>query len=154
VVETWQLASYSSVWNQRKSLSLQVSTTSQDLILGLMLIYPVLSFDMACWMPSSQMGLLRAESIKSVPSILQSKQYATESPLSAAIPDAPRRIDVLSDKVDRSKSWYQFGFLGKKKKDTKKTQKAPSSLSMTSRMIYFNDPILAPECTFTIHTRC
>lgn len=114
---------------------------------GLLLIYPCLSFDMACWMPKHHVNLIRAESTKSLSTLITAKQITTDSPL--AVPEAPRWIDVLRNKVDRSKSWYQALDLRRRSGSVKKRESMSSSLSMTSRMSYFNDRILTPESTIS-----
>lgn len=70
---------------------------------GLVLIYPALSFDLACWMPPKQLNLIRAESVKCLPTLYATKaEYIETSPL--AVSDAPKRINVLKNEVDRSLS--------------------------------------------------
>jgi hypothetical protein len=126
-----------------------------------MLLYPCLSMEMGCWMPPSQMSLLRAESVKSLPSLLQAKEYHVvdkkDSPL--AVPVAPRGIDILRNKVDRGDSGFWRSLFGNDSKSKKSdTHHSLSSLyfdqqhniirtclSMTSRMSYFQDRLLAPE---------
>ncbi|KAJ3122742.1 hypothetical protein HK098_002501 [Nowakowskiella sp. JEL0407] len=107
---------------------------------ALMLLYPCLSFDMACWMPSRELNLIRAESTKSLRTLIdaKSKLYLDE-PLAQS--EAPRSIDILTDKVDRSRSWYKFW----ESKVPKPKQSIPSALSMTSRMSYFTDKLISPE---------
>ncbi|KND00948.1 uncharacterized protein SPPG_04049 [Spizellomyces punctatus DAOM BR117] len=110
---------------------------------GLVLIYPCLSFDMSCWMPSEQLKLMRAESHKnlSLKSLSESKHNIKKnSPLTPQ--EAPRKIDVLKDEVDRSKSWYH---IFKPRPSHPPGPSIPSSLSMTSRMSYFTDRIITPE---------
>ncbi|TPX35527.1 hypothetical protein SmJEL517_g02130 [Synchytrium microbalum] len=107
---------------------------------GVVLIYPCLSFDMACWMQPDQLRMIRAESSKSLVDLASAKNHlARESPL--AVPSAPRKIDILTDKVDRTPSWYRW----KADDEPKKGIHIPSALSMTSRMSYFTDRIIAPE---------
>ncbi|KAJ3222453.1 hypothetical protein HK099_002307 [Clydaea vesicula] len=125
---------------------------------GLLLIYPCLSLEISCWMPQEQMHMIRAESVKSmtnIKSLLQAKDHfitnEEDSPL--AVPEAPKKIDVLTDKVDRDDTgitgWMKRRRASKmKEKNFEPCHSTPiirSSLSMTSRMSYFQDRILAPE---------
>ncbi|KAJ3187889.1 hypothetical protein HDU85_006282 [Gaertneriomyces sp. JEL0708] len=117
---------------------------------GLVLVYPCLSFDMSCWMPSDSLKLMRAESHHnlSLKSFTESKaSMRKNSPLTPQ--EAPRKIDVLHDKVDRRESWYHRYNPFRKSSEMKRQQRngpsIPSHLSMTSRMSYFTDRILAPE---------
>ncbi|KAJ3041481.1 hypothetical protein HDV00_009277 [Rhizophlyctis rosea] len=109
---------------------------------GLILIYPCLSFDIACWMPSEQLNLIRAESHKSlsIANFVDAKQHIKKlSPLAQS--EAPRKINVLSDTADRSKSWYHMF----RSQPPPAGPTIPSNLSMTSRMSYFTDRIIQPE---------
>ncbi|KAI9202007.1 Alpha/Beta hydrolase protein [Polychytrium aggregatum] len=111
---------------------------------GLILIYPCLSFDLACWMPQEQLGLIRAESKMSLSmqSLVQAKETMDAfSPL--AVPPAPKRIDVFSNKVQQSRTslWRSLW----RSQPRKQHAMVPKSLSMTSRMSYFTDRLLAPE---------
>lgn len=115
---------------------------------GVVLIYPCLSFDMSCWMPSEQLKLMRAESHHnlSLKSLSDAKHNIKKNdPL--AVQEAPRRINVFSDEADRSKSWYSFL---KPKPAQTAGPSIPSSLSMTSRMSYFTDRIISPESRFFV----
>jgi hypothetical protein len=89
-----------------------------DLILpsGLVLIYPVLNFEMACWMPPSQIKLIRTESIRSVTSL-------------------PTLQKKVKDRISEYPYYPRYS----------NPSGIPCSLSMTSRMSYFTDRILAPE---------
>lgn len=111
------------------------------------------------------MSLLRAESVKSLPSLLQAKEYHVvdkrDSPLT--VPVAPRGIDILKNKVDRGDGGFLrslfggSGGVGSKAKNQNAYNSLSSlyldqqeniirtSLSMTSRMSYFQDRLLAPE---------
>ncbi|TPX52156.1 hypothetical protein SeMB42_g01623 [Synchytrium endobioticum] len=107
---------------------------------GVVLIYPCLSFDMACWMQPDQLRMIRAESSKSLVDLAEAKNHLSRmSPL--AVPNAPRKIDILTDKVDHTPSWYRW----RPDDEPKKGIQIPSSLSMTSRMSYFTDRVIAPE---------
>lgn len=120
--------------------------SKQDVIYpptGLMLIYPCLSFDMACWMSPNQVNLIKSQSRGSisVKSIVNLKQYMhPDAPLS--LPEAPRKIDVFTDEVDTSKSWYH-AFRSNLKYYESPTIR--SSLAMTSRVTFFADRIINPE---------
>ena len=56
--------------------------------------------------------------------------------------DAPRTFNVESGIVDESPSWYKIYGTGHQKEEGSLIH---SSLSMTSRMSFFNDRILGPE---------
>ncbi|KAJ3110320.1 hypothetical protein HDU96_006726 [Phlyctochytrium bullatum] len=109
---------------------------------GIVLAYPCLDFDMGCWMPQEKMRLFRAESKKdmSMTNLMELHGSThTKSPL--AVPPAPRKIDVLKNEVDRRESWYRLFST-----HTDDPGPAiPTSLSMTSRMSYFTDRVIAPE---------
>ncbi|CAG8718092.1 19040_t:CDS:2, partial [Racocetra fulgida] len=58
---------------------------------GLILIYPCLNFDITCWMPPTQLSVIRAESSTSIPGVLESKDHLShKSPLSV-VPDVKRK---------------------------------------------------------------
>jgi hypothetical protein len=114
---------------------------------GVILIYPCLEFDLACWMPNQHMNVLRTESTHSLSftNILEMRaNIKPTAPL--AVRPAPRNIDVVHDKADWSLSWYRRWFEG-----WFKSPPAPeihSTLSMTSRMSYFSDRLIAPESEY------
>ncbi|KAJ3152576.1 hypothetical protein HDU89_001269 [Geranomyces variabilis] len=113
---------------------------------GIVLIYPCLSFDMSCWMPSEQLKLMRAESHKNLAlkSLANAKSSMKKnSPLTPQ--DAPRKIDVLNDVSDHSKSWYSFIKPKTSRSERVQGPSIPTNLSMTSRMSYFTDRIISPE---------
>jgi len=117
---------------------------------GVLLMYPCLTMDMACWVPQKEMSLLRAASVKSMTDlscVLQAKDqssYVSESPL--ATPEAPKRINILNDSVDRGDAGFSGWFAKNFRKERKvRSDIIRSSLSMTSRMSYFQDRLLAPE---------
>ncbi|KAJ3145963.1 hypothetical protein HDU86_000587 [Geranomyces michiganensis] len=113
---------------------------------GILLIYPCLSFDMSCWMPSEQLKLMRAESHKNLAlkGLANAKSSIKKnSPLTPQ--EAPRRIDVLNDVSDHSKSWYSFIKPKTSRSERVQGPSIPTSLSMTSRMSYFTDRVISPE---------
>ncbi|KAH9252713.1 hypothetical protein BSLG_008750 [Batrachochytrium salamandrivorans] len=106
-------------------------------------IYPCLSCDMTCWMTPSELNLVRAESSTSLLPMIDKKLHMRKfAPLEIA--DAPRAINVLTNRVDRSTSWYHK-FLPKMFVHRSAGPSIPSGLSMTSRMSFFSDRIIAPE---------
>ncbi|CAG8499094.1 28747_t:CDS:2 [Dentiscutata erythropus] len=58
---------------------------------GLILIYPVLNFDITCWMPPSQLSVIRAESTTSIPGVLESKDHLSHKSPLAVVPDVKKR---------------------------------------------------------------
>lgn len=61
---------------------------------GLVLLYPCLNFDMACWMAPSQLSLMKSsESSKSLSTFLNARENVSQKfPL--AVPPAPRKIFI------------------------------------------------------------
>ncbi|KAI8808437.1 Alpha/Beta hydrolase protein [Cladochytrium replicatum] len=108
---------------------------------GLLLIYPCLSFDMACWMPPHELEVIRTDSIKTLANLIDTKSTLRSLDAPLTLPDAPRSIDVLTDKVDRSRSWYKFW----EPRVPKPKAAIPTALSMTSRFSYFTDRLISPE---------
>jgi len=111
--------------------------------IGVLLIYPCLSFDMACWMPPNQLGLIRAESVKSLESLIEAKQHL-KRPSPLTMPPAPRRTTNLKN---NSKRWYDQIWPFKRKDENLLSpgKSLANALSMTSRMSYFTDRITPPE---------
>ncbi|KAI9138843.1 Alpha/Beta hydrolase protein, partial [Paraphysoderma sedebokerense] len=79
---------------------------------ALILVYPLLNFDFACWIPPTQMRLLRTESLKAVNSLvdLHSSQYLNQVPQS---PTTPTGIviedeDSESPSLKRKKSFFEI----------------------------------------------
>jgi acetyl esterase/lipase len=110
---------------------------------SLLLIYPCLSFDMACWFPNAHLDLLKSESTDSIAEIVRNKtELDLQNPFKTK--DAPKSIDVITGEEDRSSSWYN--------KYTPKSQDTTihTGLSMTSRFSFFSDRILNPECNFKV----
>lgn len=102
-----------------------------SLPLALIMMYPCLSIEMACWMPEEHMKLIKGKMLKDKTELSMGYPLATT--------EAPRRIDVREDAGDESDTW--FG-----PEDT--SIKIHSGLSMTSRMSYFSDRIIQPEGIF------
>ena len=119
---------------------------------GLILIYPALQFDMACWLPNRDRALLRAESKASMAmqNIVDSHERLKPSAPFSMVPAAPRSIDVQRNTAEYKESWYRrwWESMWSKGIQVGDERVIRSSLSMTSRMCYFTDRILAPECKF------
>lgn len=116
---------------------------------GLILIYPALQFDMACWLPNRDRALLRAESKASMAmqNIVDSHERLKPSAPFSMVPAAPRSIDVQRNTAEYKESWYRrwWESMWSKGIQVGDERVIRSSLSMTSRMCYFTDRILAPE---------
>ncbi|KAJ3319377.1 hypothetical protein HDU76_000572 [Blyttiomyces sp. JEL0837] len=112
---------------------------------GVILIYPCLNFDMAGWMPNKDRALLRAESSHTLAmqNIIDAHEKIKVNAPFAHAP-APRSIDIVHNTADRKESWYRV-FSGRWSGKMEAGPTIPSALSMTSRMSYFTDRILAPE---------
>ncbi len=135
---------------------------------GLFLIYPCLSLDMDCWMKPENLTLMKAESVNGLSTLMQAKEHvvleAEDSPLS--VPEAPRKISILTNQVDRGTGKTEalekiFGLGNRRASSTHLNTTLAStediflprsgirtSLSMTSRMSYFQDRVLQPESKF------
>lgn len=101
---------------------------------SLILVYPCLSFDIACWMSHNDLQMMEMD--KRLDRVVQSKVELNKfDPLQ--IPDAPRSMNVERDSIDDSPSWFSRKENGE--------SRIHSGLSMTSRMSYFGDRILNPE---------
>ncbi|KAI9348556.1 Alpha/Beta hydrolase protein [Obelidium mucronatum] len=112
---------------------------------GLVIIYPAYTFDPACWLPNKHRALFRSASSMSAPLSSFVHTRATikpENPFS--LPPAPRSINVLNDKVDRTDTWYRrmWELLWGKMSSG---PRIPSTLTMSSQMSYFTDLIMPPE---------
>ncbi|KAF0377030.1 alpha/beta-hydrolase [Gigaspora margarita] len=117
---------------------------------GLILIYPVLNFDITCWMPPDQLSVIRAESSTSIPGVLESKDHLShKSPLSV-VPDVKKRrwrksfSGPREDErtlEDRVRVIEGHTVTDKNEKDRLRPV-IGTRLTMTSRMSYFNDRIL------------
>jgi hypothetical protein len=92
-------------------------------------------------MPKDHLALLRSESSASVENFIRNKtEIDLKDPLHQE--DAPKSIDVRLNQQNRSESWLeQYTSM-----DRKNVTKIPTGLSMTSRMTFFHDRILGPEC--------
>ncbi|ORY45966.1 alpha/beta-hydrolase [Rhizoclosmatium globosum] len=112
---------------------------------GLVIIYPAYNFDPACWLPNKHRALFRSASTVSAPlnSFVQVRgTIKPETPFQ--LPPAPRSINVLNDKVDRTDTWYRRTWeliWGRMTSGPR----IPSALTMTSQMSYFTDLIMPPE---------
>lgn len=108
---------------------------------GLVLVYPCLELDVSCWMTPSQLAMIRAESFKEIPSLLQSKDHlGHKSPLSVG-PDLKRRKSWIGrHKVSEESLEERI-----RVKNNTTTKGNFERLSMTSRMTYFNDRIITPD---------
>ncbi|CAG8533405.1 7842_t:CDS:2 [Ambispora gerdemannii] len=120
---------------------------------GLVLIYPCLNFDINCWMPQSQLSVIRAESTESIPGVLESKDHLHhKSPLSV-VPDVKpkrrwrRRFSGSTDDERPIEERVQFieGQELKPNEEKRRSQIIGTRLAMTSRMSFFNDRILTPD---------
>ncbi|KAJ3350641.1 hypothetical protein HDU91_006220 [Kappamyces sp. JEL0680] len=109
---------------------------------SLVLVYPCLSFEMACWMSEDAMEMLELEEPgnTSLRRVVRSKtELKLSDPL--AMYDAPRRVDVMTEKVEESSAlWYKSNSL-----EQEPQGRIHTGLSMTSRMSYFSDRILRPD---------
>lgn len=125
-------------WHHSPVLNLPVS---------LILIYPCLSFEMACWMPTEHMEMLEQDTTHS--GVLRVVKSKTDIRLTEPLKprDAPRTLDVESGVVDDSPSWYKkyTGVVSSETDTSSSSAVIHSNLSMTSRMTFFNDRILGPE---------
>lgn len=114
------------------------------------------------------MSLLRTKSTKSmrdISCVLQAKETINPLDTPLSTPTAPKSIDVFQDssRVSAASSdnrssgimgWIQRRLKsGSRKGDSATSAAIRPSLSMTSRMSYFQDRLLAPESMFTLFTR-
>lgn len=122
--------------------------------IGMILIYPALDFEMSCWMSTSQLSLIRAESntslfrSKSLESIWQTKDHLSHASPLSVVPDLDKkqslwrrvfgikptmkqrmadRVHPIRDQIQTKEAW------------------ATTRLAMTSRMSFFNDRIITPD---------
>ncbi|CAG8734689.1 8926_t:CDS:2, partial [Racocetra persica] len=116
---------------------------------GLILIYPCLNFDITCWMPPSQLSVIRAESTTSIPGVLESKDHLShKSPLSV-VPDVKRKRwrKSFSRSTDDERTIEERVQVIEGHNVTGSNEKLPrpvigTRLTMTSRMSFFNDRII------------
>ncbi|KAJ3123110.1 hypothetical protein HK100_011712, partial [Physocladia obscura] len=112
---------------------------------GLVINYPAFTFDPSCWLPNQHRQLFRSASSVSAPMSSFVHTRATIKPENPfAMPPAPRSIDVLHDKVDRSDAWYRRVWELIWGKMTT-SPRIPSALTMSSHFSYFTDLIMPPE---------
>ncbi|ORX99921.1 alpha/beta-hydrolase [Basidiobolus meristosporus CBS 931.73] len=102
---------------------------------GLILIYGCLDFNISSWMSNSQMDLIRAQSAKSLPSLMEAKNHlGHHSPL-AVTPDLERKWSTHKHRAIQERIKVPF----------KLSSNSGTRLSMTSRMSFFNDRIITPN---------
>jgi acetyl esterase/lipase len=115
---------------------------------ALLLVYPVLSFGLECWVKPDNLNLMREKSYLQLDDFVKSKtKLRPTTPL--ATEESPKSINVLTDEQDRRPShfWqYLPKFLTKFRHKASHEAIINSCLSMTSRMTYFEDRIISPEC--------
>lgn len=131
--------------------------------IGLILIYPALDFEMSCWMSSSQLSLIRAESntslfrSKSLDAIWQTKDHLNHASPLSVVPDLEKKQSLwrrilgikptlkqrMADRVHPIRDHIQ----------TKEVW-ATSRLAMTSRMSFFNDRIITPDIVSASFSLC
>ena len=121
---------------------------------GLVLIYPVLDFEMSCWMSTSQLSLIRAESntdlfrSSSLDSIWQTKDHLSHASPLSVVPDLEKKQSLwrraLGIKPSRQKRVADRAHPIRDKIQTKDAW-ATARLAMTSRMSFFNDRIISPD---------
>ncbi|KAJ1547368.1 hypothetical protein HK405_006031 [Cladochytrium tenue] len=116
---------------------------------GLILIYPCLNFDMACWMRNDERSLLRAESSLSlgVLHVAEAHEHIRPDAPFSILRDAPLSIDVASGTAVPDRRWHRrlWARLRGAWSSSHPETEIRGALSMTSRMSYFNDRVLAPE---------
>ncbi|KAI8380152.1 Alpha/Beta hydrolase protein [Blakeslea trispora] len=121
---------------------------------GIVLIYPVLDFEMSCWMSSSQLSLIRAESntdlfrSSSLDSLWQTKDHLSHASPLSVVPDLEKKQSLwrraLGIKPSRKQSVANRAHPIRDKIQTKDAW-ATARLAMTSRMSFFNDRIISPD---------
>ncbi|CAG8482507.1 2578_t:CDS:2 [Diversispora eburnea] len=120
---------------------------------GLILVYPCLDFNIACWMSPSQLSAIRAESTKSIPGVLESKDHLShKSPLSV-VPDVKRnrwRKSLAGSTEDERTIEERVQVIEGHSVTEHRSDKIPrpvigTRLAMTSRMSFFNDRIVNPD---------
>ncbi|KAL7752906.1 hypothetical protein RI367_001909 [Sorochytrium milnesiophthora] len=82
--------------NIAASVTVRIVESRQTIMMpdALILIYPILAFDMACWMPPQHIHLLRVESVKQVNELvsLKSLSAANNAQTSASPPQSPNLL--------------------------------------------------------------
>ncbi|GAA5808805.1 hypothetical protein MFLAVUS_002202 [Mucor flavus] len=122
--------------------------------IGLILIYPALDFEMSCWMSTSKLSLIRAESNTSLfrsgslDSIWQTKDHLSHASPLSVVPDLEKKQSlwrrVLGIKPTLQQRMADRAHPIRDKVQTKDPW-ATARLSMTSRMSFFNDRLLSPD---------
>lgn len=122
--------------------------------IGLILIYPALDFEMSCWMSSSQLSLIRAESnttlfrSSSLDSLWQTKDHLSHvSPLSV-VPDLEKKQSLWRRALGLKPTLKQrMADRAHPIRDQIQTKEAwaTARLAMTSRMSFFNDRVITPD---------
>jgi hypothetical protein len=124
---------------------------------GVITIYPCLNFDLSCWMPASQISLMRAESSTSLNAttlshLLESKDHMRhQSPLSVE-PDLEKRslwrraLGLEANHAKRGTSLEErIKFMPTQDSMNVSSTALVPRLAMTSRMSFFNDRIITPD---------
>ncbi|KAL7745912.1 hypothetical protein RI367_008776 [Sorochytrium milnesiophthora] len=82
--------------NISASVTVRIVESRQTIMMpdALILIYPILAFDMACWMPPQHIHLLRVESVKQVNELVSLKSLlaANNAQTSASPPQSPNLL--------------------------------------------------------------
>lgn len=122
--------------------------------IGLILVYPALDFEMSCWMSSSQLSLIRAESntalfrSSSLDSLWQTKDHLSHvSPLSV-VPDLEKKQSLWRRALGLKPTLKQrMADRAHPIRDQIQTKEAwaTARLAMTSRMSFFNDRVITPD---------
>ncbi|ORX81110.1 alpha/beta-hydrolase, partial [Basidiobolus meristosporus CBS 931.73] len=102
---------------------------------GVILIYGCLDFNISSWMSNAQMELIRAQSVKSLPSLMEAKDHLSHRSPLAVEPDLERKWSSHKHRAiqERIKVPYKL------------SSNSGTRLSMTSRMSFFNDRIITPD---------
>ncbi|KAK9767167.1 hypothetical protein K7432_003258 [Basidiobolus ranarum] len=102
---------------------------------GVILIYGCLDFNISSWMSNTQMSLIRAQSAKSLPSLMEAKNHLSHCSPLAVGPDLERKWSSQKHRAiqERIKVPYKL------------STNSGTRLSMTSRMSFFNDRIITPD---------
>jgi hypothetical protein len=131
--------------------------------IGLILIYPALDFEMSCWMSTSQLSLIRAESntalfrSKSLESIWQTKDHLSHASPLSVVPDLEKKQSlwrrVLGIKPTLKQRMADRAHPIRDQIQTKEAW-ATTRLAMTSRMSFFNDRIITPDLVSFYSFQC
>lgn len=119
---------------------------------GLLLVYPALNFDMACWIPPTQAPLLRPESSTSLASLMKSDRGPKYHEARAVPPGLVLSMSPSASALNSSHSMVRTSSSARSSLIDNSAPKnhtysgvQSSFLSLTSRMSYFSDRILTPE---------